>query len=129
MIGLDSGFFFRCATGRERAQQLFARIQGGETKAAVSSVTLFEILRHGYRGALPRTLAETVVDLAEEAFVLAGVDDQDVLRRAAAIAYGDGLAMADAMIAASLERVGCTHLHTTDHDFDNYEGPMHIEYL
>jgi hypothetical protein len=37
--------------------------------------------------------------------------------------------MADAMIAASLEQVGCERLHTSDSDFEDYAQPktnMHI---
>lgn len=130
MIGLNSGFFLSmCRRPRAGAAAFRAHPEGGEEKASVSSITLFEILHHGLRGAVPRELADTVVDRAGAAFVRADVDNRDVLRRAAAIAHGMELAMADALIAASLERVGCTRLDTTDNDFDRYDGPMQIEYL
>ena len=40
-----------------------------------------------------------------------------------------GLPMADALIAASLEHVGCDTLYTRDSDFAAYEGPMEIAFL
>ena len=40
-----------------------------------------------------------------------------------------GLAMADAMIAASLEEAGCGRIHATDPDFEDYEGPMEVTCL
>ena len=33
------------------------------------------------------------------------------------------------LIAASLEHVGCDHLHTSDSDFEAYEGPMEVVFL
>jgi predicted nucleic acid-binding protein len=40
-----------------------------------------------------------------------------------------GLPMADALIAASLEHAGCDRMHTSDSDFEAYEGPMEIMFL
>ena len=37
--------------------------------------------------------------------------------------------MVDALIAASLEHVGCTWVHTSDSDFEEYEGPMEVVFL
>jgi predicted nucleic acid-binding protein len=100
-----------------------------ERGAAVSTVTVFEVLRHGYVGCLDRTFAEDIARSVGAAFRRAGTDEHDVLRRAARIAHGMGLSMADAMIAASLEQVGCERLHTSDSDFEDYAGPMEVIFL
>jgi predicted nucleic acid-binding protein len=92
-------------------------------------VTVFELLRHGYVGRLARDFAEKTAGTVGVAFQRAGTDEQDVLRRAARIGHGMGLPMADALIAASLEHVGCDRLHTGDHDFENYEGPIQVVFL
>jgi len=78
---------------------------------------------------LDRTFAEEVVGAIGIAFQQAGVDEQEAIRRAAHMSHGMGLPMADAMIASSLERMGCTRLYTRDGDFESYDGPMGIVFL
>ncbi len=130
LFGLDTGFFYQCALGTPEALRRYdALLQESPAEAAVSSITLFELIRHGYRGAITQRIAEQIVEEIQRAFVVAGVDAPAVLRRAAGLSHGCGLAMAEALIAASLEVVGCTQLVTTDSDFERYEGPMHVERL
>lgn len=40
-----------------------------------------------------------------------------------------GLPMVDALIAASLEHQDCARVHTSDSDFEDYEGPMEVVFL
>ena len=47
----------------------------------------------------------------------------------ARIAHGMGLPMADALIAASLEHIGCDRLVTADTDVEAYEGAMDVAFL
>jgi predicted nucleic acid-binding protein len=96
---------------------------------AVSSITVYELLRHGYQGRLDRTFAEEAAQSVGIAFDRAGTDEHAVLRRAARITHGMGLPMADALIAASLEHVGCDTLYTGDSDFEAYDGEMEIVFL
>ncbi len=130
LLGLDTGFFYQCALGVPEALRRYdALLQESPAEAAVSTITLFELIRHGYRGAIERRVAEQIVEEIQRAFVVAGVDPPAVVRRAAGLSHGCGLAMADALIAASLESVGCTQFITTDVDFERYEGPMQVERL
>ncbi len=129
MDGLDTGFFFDLRSGTGEVPTLWASILERDVSVAVSSVTLFELSRHGLVGRIDQEFAETVVRSAGVAFEQAPVDPVDVLQRAARITHGMGLPMADAMIAASLEHVGCDRLHTGDRDFEDYDGPMQILFL
>lgn len=126
MDGLDTSFFFAFKEGRKEAIDLYRDITAHGRQAAVSTVTIFELLRHRYAGRLDRDFVEEAVESVGVAFQRAGIDEQQVLRRAARMAHGMGLAMADAMIAASLEHIECERLYTRDHDFEAYDGPMQI---
>ena len=129
MIGLDTGFFFQLESKDNQAAEVFERIHAGQEIGAVSSVTIYELLKHGLKGSLPQHIVDLVVENAPEAFVTAEINELDVLRRAARVAHGMGLSMADAMIAASLENVGCDKLYTSDSDFAGYNGPMQVIFL
>ena len=129
VIGLDTGFFFRLEEADGQAAAIFERIRQGEDEGALATITLFELLRHGLRGSLPQDVVDQIVEYADEAFTLTGTDERAVIVRAARLAHGTGLAMADALIAASLEAVGCDYIYTTDHDFERYAGSMQIVFL
>jgi len=129
MDGFDTGFFFDLWDGQEHAHDRWISMTEGDDAAAVSSLTLFELSRHGLVGRIDRAFAETVVQRAGKAFDHARVDPVDVLSRAARITHGMGLPMADALIAASLEHVGADTLYTSDSDFAGYGGPMDIVFL
>jgi predicted nucleic acid-binding protein len=130
VIGLDTGFFFLLSDADSAATHLLERITETDEDAAVSSIAIYEVVRHGMRGALPSNVVDLLIDNVADAFTLAGVDDLAVLRRAAGIRHGMGIHMADALIAASLERVGCTVFYTTNGaDFERYNGPMTVRLL
>lgn len=129
MDGLDTSFFFAFKEGHDRAVRLYRDITTHGREAAVSTVTVFELLRHGLAGRLDPDFTEAVAESVGVAFQRAGTDEQDVLRRAARIAHGMGLSMADALIVASLEAVGCERLHTADTDFERYDGPIQVVFL
>jgi predicted nucleic acid-binding protein len=129
MEGLDTGFFFDLRAGTSTARDLWRTVTERDDPAAVSSLTLYELSRHGLMGRLDRDFTEAVVERAGVAFEHAGVDPTGVVSRAARIAHGMGLPMADALIAASLEHVGCSRVHTSDSDFEDYEGPMEVVFL
>jgi len=129
MDGLDTGFFFDLWASTEQSQSLWRAITEHDEPAAVSSVTLFEITRHGLVGRLAPSFTETVVGQANVAYEQAPIDPTEVLNRGARITHGMGLPMADALIAASLEHVGADTLYTSDSDFEAYEGAMDIVFL
>jgi predicted nucleic acid-binding protein len=129
MDGFDTSFFFSFKAGQDRAVNRYRAIMNGGRDGAASTVTVYELLRHGYQGRLDRTFAEDVAQSIGVAFRRAGTDEYAVTRRAARITHGMGLPMADALIAASLEHVGCDTLHTSDSDFEAYEGDMEVVFL
>jgi len=129
MEGFDTGFFFDLRTGETDVQDLWRSVMERDVPAAVSSVTLFELTRHGLLGRLDPEFTTAVVERAGVAFEQADIDPPDVLVRAARITHGMGLPMADALIAASLEHGGCDRVHTSDSDFEDYEGPMDVVFL
>ena len=129
MDGLDTGFFFDLWASTDRSQSLWRAITQHDEPAAVSSVSLFELTRHGLVGRLDPSFTETILEQADVAYEQACVDPTDVLSRAARITHGTGLPMADALIAASLEHVGADTLYTSDSDFAAYEGPMEVVFL
>ena len=129
MEGFDTGFFFDLRTGETDVQDLWRSVMERDVPAAVSSVTLFELTRHGLLGRLDPEFTTAVMERAGVAFEQASVNPPDVLVRAARITHGMGLPMADALIAASLEHGGCDRVHTSDSDFKDYEGPMDVVFL
>jgi predicted nucleic acid-binding protein len=129
MEGFDTGFFFDLRTGETDVQDLWRSVMERDVPAAVSSVTLFELTRHGLLRRLDPEFTTAVVERAGVAFEQADIDPPDVLVRAARITHGMGLPMADALIAASLEHGGCNRVHTSDSDFEDYEGPMGVVFL
>lgn len=129
MEGLDTGFFFDLRAGTSETQTLWRTVTERDDPAAVSSITLYELTRHGLVGRLDSEFTEAILEGAGIAFTQAGVDSIDVLSRAARITHGMGLPMADALIAASLEEAGCDRVHTSDSDFEAYEGPMDVVFL
>jgi predicted nucleic acid-binding protein len=129
MIGLDTSFFFALADGVPEAVSLYRDAIEEREDLSASSMTVFEIRRHAFRGTLDRNFADDAILVIETTFTRAGVDDLEVLDRAARIAHGMGLAAADALIAASLEHVGCLEFYTADSDFERFEGAMQVVML
>jgi len=129
MEGLDTGYFFDLRAGTPETQALWRTVTERDDPTAVSSITLYELSRHGLVGRLDSEFTTAIVAEAGIAFTQAGVDSVDVLSRAARITHGMGLPMADALIAASLEHAGCDRVHTSDSDFEAYEGPMEVAFL
>ncbi|WP_263841217.1 type II toxin-antitoxin system VapC family toxin [Salinibacter sp.] len=129
MEGFDTGFFFDLRAGTPETQALWRTVTERDDQAAVSSITLYELSRHGLVGRLDSEFTAAIVGEVGVAFTQAGVDATVVLSRAARITHGMGLPMADALIAASLEHVDCDRLHTGDSDFEAYEGTMEVVFL
>lgn len=126
---LDTGFFFDLRAGASTTQPLWRAVTKQDDPAAVSSITLYELSRHGLVGRLDSAFIGAIVEGAGGAFTQAGVDSVEVLSRTARITHGMGLPMADALIAACLEDAGCVRLRISDSDFEAYEGTMEVVFL
>lgn len=57
------------------------------------------------------------------------LSDSALLRRAAQVAHGNGLAMADAVILVSLMNAGVDTIYTTDSDLEQYRAGPSIHRL
>ena len=93
-------------------------------RAAVSCITMFELERLGLKGALHRDAVTTLLEDLPQASTVVWLTKAPLLSRAVRIGYSHGLAMADALIVASLASVGAERIYTTDHDLLAYDaGP------
>ena len=128
-VGFDSGFFFRLLAADPRAASAWAPVATGDAPAAVSCLTLYELDRVALRGALDRAAADLLLAELPALCRVVWLDASagpDLLRRAARLSHGVGLAMADALILASLLDAGAESVYTTDHDFERYDGPANV---
>ena len=131
-LGFDTGFFVRLLGGDARAASAWADVRAGRASGAVSCVTLFELDRLGLRTAVPPEAARALVEAMPVVcrVVWIGADrGADLLRRAARLGHGSGLAMADAVILASLLDAGAETIYTTDPDIQRYDGPATVVLL
>lgn len=123
-VGLDTGFFVRLLQADPTAREIWSRITRGEITAAISCISLYELDKHGLKGVVEKTAAETLVEELPHLCRVVWLDGPALLRRAARIAHGNGLAMADAIILASLIEAEAEEVYTTDSDLSTYPaGP------
>jgi predicted nucleic acid-binding protein len=121
-VGLDTSCFVKLLQGDQRARKVWERVARREIVAVISCISLYEIDKLAFKGALARTAADT---LLEEILVVCQVvwlDALTRLRQAARIAHGNGLGMADALILASLIEAKATEIYTADPDLAAYRG-------
>lgn len=124
MIGLDTGFFVRLLGGHSGAVEVWTLVAEG-APAAVSCVSLYELERLALRGVLDRSATDVLhaeLPVLCTLVWLDGAEGADRLRRAARLAHGNGLAMADALILTSLLDAGARTVYTTDTDMARYDG-------
>ena len=132
VLGFDTGFFVRLLQADARAVSAWADVRANRAVGAASCVTLFEFDRLGLRGQVERGSAEALVAAIPLTcrVVWLGPDDGAArIRRAVRLGQGNGLAMADAIILASLLDAGATTVYTVDSDFERYDGPVDVVLL
>ncbi|MFP4229433.1 MAG: hypothetical protein ACLFTE_11495 [Salinivenus sp.] len=83
MDGFDTSFFFAFTGGHEQAVEQYQHVVESGREGAVSTVTVYELLRQGCQGRLDRTFAEEAARSVGVALFRAGMGDHAVLRRAA----------------------------------------------
>ncbi|MEF8797655.1 MAG: PIN domain-containing protein [Salinivenus sp.] len=127
--GLDTGFFFRLFEGAERARGVWTALTEGSDEGVVSSMSVYELQRNALKGLLVR---EDVEAFLAELPYLCTVHETlsvDTAQRAAHLGWGNGLAMADALILQAFLEEDVTHIVTTDRDFEAYEGEPTVEVI
>ncbi len=85
--------------------------------------------RQGLKGAIGKMAAETLVEELPQLCRVVWLTEPALLRRAARIAHGHALAMADALILASLIEAEAGEVYTTDPDLGRYPGGPRVVLL
>jgi len=119
MTGLDTGFFIELMNGNEDAISLWKAGMNDETELVVSSLTLFEIERLGFKGKLQQT---DVVLEAIHAVTFVVWLDREILSSAARLSHGLGIPSVDSLILASLLSKDVSEIYTTDAHLQAYHS-------
>ena len=121
-VGLDTSFFVKLLKGDQRARTVWGRVARREIVGVISCISLYEIDKLAFKGALARTAADTLLEEILFVCQVMWVDALPRLRQAARIAHGNGLGMADSLILTSLIEAKATEIYTTDPDLAAYQG-------
>lgn len=88
----------------------------------VAGVVLFELNRHALVGRLSASTVDSLVTMAEDAFRVVWMNSVARTDRAARLAYGEGLSMADALVLMAALETEATRLYTGDRDLASLDG-------
>ncbi|UCH26712.1 MAG: PIN domain-containing protein [Trueperaceae bacterium] len=130
MIAADTGFFVEYLNANELAAEIWARARADQQKLIMSVITIFELRRLALKGEIKRSQTGMFVELAPRVCSIVYLDEAnsyELLDRAARIAHGNGLSMADSLILTSALDAGATVLYTTDSDMAKYRGERGLE--
>lgn len=125
---LDTGFFYQLLSDPSdtTVQEAWAEIGRGEIEGVLSCITCFELCRHGLRGSLPKEPIEVLLKDLPQVCVVVVIERLSRCERAARLAHGNGLSMADAFILEAALACKANQLYTTDTDFADYEGDIEV---
>lgn len=129
MIGLDTGFFLRVFNGKEQACEVWKNILSGDEAAAISTLTLFELSRHGLRGLIDHEKTRAFVRDLPLVCRVVWNSELELMTRSARISHGNGIPTVDAIILTSLMAVNATRIYTTDGDLEKYEAAPDVVVL
>lgn len=119
--GFDTGFFVQLAERRADVVGLWQEAASGARDGVVSALTLFELVRLGLRGVLPREWTDQALLSIPSVCEVVWLDGVELLRRGAQLSQGHALAAVDALILASLLDSGCREIYTSDPDLARYK--------
>ena len=124
MSACDTGFFVEYLNANARAAEVFAAARVRKEKLVVSVISLYELRRLALRGVTEQGRTGKLLTLLPNVCRVIYLDrDSDaLLERAARIAHGNGLSMADSLILSSALLAGADTLYTTDSDMAKYRG-------
>lgn len=129
IVGLDTGFFIALDAQQSAAQEAWQRIAARKDEGVISCLTLYELQKLGLKGVLHRRVAEGFVEHIPNVCRTVWLDEVRYLDQAARLSHGTGLAMADALILASIMDTEAEVFYTTDRDFDAYTAGPEIRTL
>ena len=124
MSACDTGFFAEYLNANARAAEVFAAARVRREKLIVSVISLYELRRLALKGVTEQGRTEKLLALLPSVcrIVYLDQDSDALLERAARIAHGNGLSMADSLILSSALLAGADTLYTTDSDMAKYRG-------
>ena len=120
---LDTGYFFALLDQpSDTVRSVWHELRDGPTTGIAAGSVLFELKRHALVGRLPSSEIDTLVTLAGTAFQIVWMDSIPRAERAAGLAHGEGLSMADALVLMAALEADATRLYTGDHDLLALDG-------
>ena len=124
MSACDTGFFVEYLDANARAAEVFAAARVGRERLIVSVISLYELRRLALEGVTEKGRTEKLLVLLHRVCRVVYLDQNsdELLERAARIAHGNGLSMADSLILSSALLAGADTLYTTDSDMAKYRG-------
>lgn len=126
---LDTGFFFRLFEGGKRARIVWTALTEDTDERVVSSVSVYELQRNALKGLLVRNDVEAFLNEVPHLCTVHETLSLDTAQRAVHLGWENGLAMGDALILQAFLEEDVTHIVTTDHDFEAYEGEPTVEVI
>jgi predicted nucleic acid-binding protein len=113
----DTGYFFALLDQpNDTVQSAWQKLREGTVTGVVAGSVLFELKRHALVGRLPSSEVDTLLTLADAAFQIVWMDSIPRADRAAGLAHGEGLSMADALVLMAALEADAPRLYTGDHD-------------
>ena len=128
-LGFDTGFFVRLLERDQEAGEAWHSIAHGSAQGLVCCLTLYELRKIGLRGALRLDLVQRFLVQLPSVCRILWITETGLLDRAAHVAHGNGMSMADAIILVVLMENGAERIYTTDRDFEKYSGASEIRRL
>ncbi len=101
MIGLDTGFFVELLRNNPKAIKIWEGIIEGN-ESAVSCLTLYELKRLSFKGAIEPTAIDTILEAIRAICRVVWLDKAELLTGAANISQSYGLHAIDSLILSSL---------------------------
>jgi predicted nucleic acid-binding protein len=124
----DTGYFFALLNQpNDTIQSAWKKLREGTVTGIVAGSVLFELKRHALIGRLPLAKVNTLVTLADTAFRIEWMDSISRSDRAAGLAHGEGLSMADALVLMAALEANATRLYTGDRDLLALDGFASLE--
>lgn len=119
----DTGYFFALLDQpNDTVRSAWRKLREGTVTGVVAGGVLFELKRHALVGRLPSSEIETLVTLADTAFQIVWMDSIPRADRAAGLAHGEGLSMANALVLMAALEADATRHYTGDHDLLALDG-------